>query len=148
MRLRTYVLKRTWELFSNIQHREHHNKRSSRKGICDNARENKGYYEWCRIEKKRHSLWTEAANTVTHLENITIRKGTTCTPHYLFYGSNAPYAQHLQVFGKVAIRKEFKDMIRRGVWDVVERSSIPEGRRLIGSKWVYKESEMEDLGQD
>ena len=27
-------------------------------------------------------------------------------------------------------------MIRRGVWDVVERSSIPEGRRLIGSKWV------------
>ena len=40
---------------------------------------------------------------------------------------------------RVAIRKEFKDMIRRGVWDVVERSSIPEGRRLIGSKWVFKE---------
>ena len=30
-------------------------------------------------------------------------------------------------------------MIRPGVWDVVERSSIPEGRRLIGSKWVFKE---------
>ena len=30
-------------------------------------------------------------------------------------------------------------MIRRGVWDVVERNSIPEGRRLIGSKWVFKE---------
>ena len=40
---------------------------------------------------------------------------------------------------RVAIRKEFKDMIRRGVWDVVEKSSIPEGRRLIGSKWVFKE---------
>ena len=40
---------------------------------------------------------------------------------------------------RVAIRKEFKDMIHRGVWDVIERSSIPEGRRLIGSKWVYKE---------
>ena len=40
---------------------------------------------------------------------------------------------------RVAIRKEFKDMIRRGVWDVVERGSIPEGRRLIGSKWVFKE---------
>ena len=25
-------------------------------------------------EKKRHLFWTEAANTVTHLENITIRK--------------------------------------------------------------------------
>jgi len=34
----------------------------------------------------------------------------------------------------MAIRKEFKDKIRRGVWDVVERNSIPEGRRLIGSK--------------
>ena len=31
-------------------------------------------------------------------ENITIRKGITRTPHYLFYGSDAPYAQHLQVF--------------------------------------------------
>jgi len=56
-------------------------------------------------EKKRHLFWTEAANTVTYLENITIRKGTTRTPHYLFYGSDAPYTQHLQVFGKLAIVK-------------------------------------------
>jgi len=56
-------------------------------------------------EKKRHLFWTEAANTVTHLENITIRKGTMRTPHYLFYGSDAPYTQHLQVFGKLAIVK-------------------------------------------
>ena len=40
---------------------------------------------------------------------------------------------------RVAICKEFKDMIQPGVWDVVERISIPEGRRLIGSKWVFKE---------
>jgi len=40
---------------------------------------------------------------------------------------------------RVAMHKEFKDMIQRGVWDVVERISIPEGRRLIGSKWVFKE---------
>ena len=30
-------------------------------------------------------------------------------------------------------------MTRRGLWDIVERNSIPEGRRLIGSKWVFKE---------
>jgi len=42
---------------------------------------------------------------VTHLENVTIRKGKTCTPHYLFYGSEAPYTKHLQVFGKMAIVK-------------------------------------------
>jgi len=56
-------------------------------------------------EKKGHLFWTEAANTVTHLENITIRKGMTRTPHYLFYGSDAPYTKHLQVFGKLAIVK-------------------------------------------
>jgi len=56
-------------------------------------------------EKKRHLFWTEATNTVTHLENIMIRKRMTCTPHYLFYGSDTPYAQHLQVFGKLAIAK-------------------------------------------
>ena len=39
------------------------------------------------------------------MENITIRKGTTRTPHYLLYGSNAPYAKHLQVFGKLGIVK-------------------------------------------
>jgi len=56
-------------------------------------------------EKKHHLFWTEAANTVTHLEIITIRKGTTRTPHSLFYGSDTPYTQHLQVFGKLAIVK-------------------------------------------
>ena len=30
-------------------------------------------------------------------------------------------------------------MIKRGVWVNVERSSVPEGRKLIGSKWVFKE---------
>jgi len=34
-----------------------------------------------------------------------IKKGTTHTPHYLFYGIDAPYAKHLQVFGKLAIVK-------------------------------------------
>jgi len=40
----------------------------------------------------------EAANTITHLENITIRKGSTRTPYYLFYGKDAPYTKYLQVF--------------------------------------------------
>ena len=37
---------------------------------------------------------------------------------------------------RVEICKEFNDMIRQGVWHDLKRSSIPEGRRLIGSKWV------------
>ena len=103
--LKIYVLKKTWELSQNIQHQERHNKMEQPKGHL-RVGKNKGYYEWCRIdEKNRHLFWTEATNTVTHLENISIRKGTTRTPHYLFYGSDAPYTQHLQVFGKLAIVK-------------------------------------------
>ena len=30
-------------------------------------------------------------------------------------------------------------MIKQGVWVNVNWSSIPEGRKLIGSKWVFKE---------
>ena len=56
-------------------------------------------------EKKRHLFWTEAANTITHLENITIRKGNTRTPYYLFYGKDAPYTKYLQVFGQLGIVK-------------------------------------------
>jgi len=37
-----------------------------------------------------------------------------------------------------AIKKEFRDMTRRGVWRKVKRSSIPQGRRCIKSKWVFK----------
>jgi len=40
---------------------------------------------------------------------------------------------------RTVIWKEFCDMIKRGVWVNVDRSSIPEGRKLIGSKWVFKE---------
>jgi len=54
-------------------------------------------------EKRRHLFWMGAANTIKHLENITIRKGSTRTPYYLFYGKDAPYAKYLQVFGQLGI---------------------------------------------
>ena len=37
-----------------------------------------------------------------------------------------------------AIRKEFKCMIRRGVWRHVKRNDVPENRRLVGCVWVFK----------
>ena len=57
------------------------------------------------LMKKHHLFCTEAANTITHIENITIRKGNTQTPYYLFYGRDAPYTKYLQVFGQVGIVK-------------------------------------------
>jgi len=52
-----------------------------------------------------HLFWTEAANTLTHLENITIRKGNTRTPYYLFYGKDALYTKYLQLFRQLGIVK-------------------------------------------
>ena len=39
---------------------------------------------------------------------------------------------------RVAIRKEIKSMIERGVWRKTDRKRIPSNRRLIGNKWVFK----------
>ena len=39
---------------------------------------------------------------------------------------------------RIAIRKEIRSMINRGVWRKRDRAKIPENRRLIGNKWVFK----------
>ena len=39
---------------------------------------------------------------------------------------------------QMAIRKEIKSMIDRRVWRTVYRKNIPNNRRLIGNKWVFK----------
>ena len=38
----------------------------------------------------------------------------------------------------VAIRKEIRSMIERGIWRKADRKRIPSNRRLIGNKWVFK----------
>ena len=39
---------------------------------------------------------------------------------------------------QIAIRKEIKSLISRGVWRKIDKMKIPENRTLIGSKWVFK----------
>ena len=39
---------------------------------------------------------------------------------------------------RTAIRKEMRSMIDREVWRKTERKKIPNNRRLIGNKWVFK----------
>ncbi|KAL7554939.1 hypothetical protein ACHAWF_018502 [Thalassiosira exigua] len=36
------------------------------------------------------------------------------------------------------IRKEFHDMIKRGVWGVIKRRGMPQNRRCVKSNWVFK----------
>ena len=37
-----------------------------------------------------------------------------------------------------AIRKEFRDMLRRGVFRLMDRANMPSGRRCVKHKWVFK----------
>ena len=39
---------------------------------------------------------------------------------------------------RIAIRREIRSMIERGVWRKTDRKKIPSNRRLIGNKWVFK----------
>ena len=43
---------------------------------------------------------------------------------------------------QTAIRKEIKSVINRGVWRKIDKVKIPENRRLIGNKWVFKIKEI------
>ena len=40
---------------------------------------------------------------------------------------------------RTAIKKEFSDMIKQGVWELINKTSIPAERSLIGNKWVIKQ---------
>ena len=37
------------------------------------------------------------------------------------------------------IKKEFKDFNNREVWKIIKLNDMPSNRRLIGSKWVFKQ---------
>ena len=38
-----------------------------------------------------------------------------------------------------AITKELTDMKKRGVWEIINKNSIPKDQSLIGNKWVLKQ---------
>ncbi|KAL7460372.1 hypothetical protein ACHAXS_000826 [Conticribra weissflogii] len=37
-----------------------------------------------------------------------------------------------------AIKKEFHDMNKRGVWKIIKKSEIPANRRCVKCKWIFK----------
>ena len=39
---------------------------------------------------------------------------------------------------KGGINKEFNDMFEKKVWERIKKAKVPEGKRLLGSKWVFK----------
>ena len=66
------VLKRTWELFLNIQPGMPQQNGVVERAFAKMFGKTRAIINGTGFnEKKGHLFWTEAANTVTHLENIT-----------------------------------------------------------------------------
>jgi hypothetical protein len=38
------------------------------------------------------------------------------------------------------MNKEFNAMETKGVWEIVQMSSMPSGRNIVGNSWVYSEN--------
>jgi len=59
-------------------------------------------------KNKRDKYWTEAALTLTLLENVIVKKGETETPHKKFHGSDPRYTNNLHCFGEIGVIKSIK----------------------------------------
>ena len=46
------------------------------------------------------------------------------------------------------IHKKFNDMQNRKVWRIITKDEVAKGRRLIGSKWVFKRKKVEGIDLD
>jgi len=60
-------------------------------------------------KNKRVKYWTEAAFTLTLLENVSVKKGETETPHKKSHGSDPRYTNNLHCFGEIAVIKYIKN---------------------------------------
>jgi hypothetical protein len=87
-------------------------------------------------------------STVTELANLLIDVATVAgkvkdvVPQYIEPKTFKEAWNHPDPMQRVkwreAIRKEFRDMVKRKVWRRVKKSSIPSNRRCVKSKWVFK----------
>jgi hypothetical protein len=100
------------------------------------------------------NLQTHPTCSLQTLNNNTIDEGTTNSEHaeFIFLTPNVQVSEpekfneawfhtdpEEQYSWRNAIEKELGDMhLRREIWDKMVIQDIPEGRKLIGSKWVFK----------
>ena len=93
--------------------------------------------------KQLHTSYNPTLNTLSALvyeDNIVLVGGTDdkhVNPAHFQEAWHHPDAEEQSAW-QAAIRKEFKDMIGRNIWRYAKINRIPQNRRLIGNKWVFK----------
>ena len=92
-------------------------------------------------ESGRDSTVTELANLLIDVAKVA-GKVKDVVPQYIEPKTFKEAWNHPDPMQRVkwreAIRKEFRDMVKRKVWRRVKKSSIPSNRRCVKSKWVFK----------
>ena len=91
-----------------------------------------------RAMAKLHDTWNPTLGDMVELAFVGGSDDTYDNPKTFQEAWNHPDLEERKKW-REAIRKEFNDMIyKRKVWRHVKKSTIPNNRRLIGCKWVFK----------
>ena len=95
-------------------------------------------------EKQRRPRWQQNLQTfynptpgeIAEIALLSMLQGGN-EPHTFNEAWNHPDMEQRKKW-RDAIRKEFRDMINRGVWRYRKRATIESDQKLIGNKWVFK----------
>ena len=112
---------------------------NGRKSICYSHVKSQSNDESCRIHNAiRQQLWSEAAQTATHLENILVQDSSNSPPFTQCFGVDAKYAKHLRVFGEMCIVVDTDNKVGRTMIDPRGEISLFVGYSTHHARDVYR----------
>jgi hypothetical protein len=106
------------------------------------AKENVDDYDGKNLEELMHALDSVLNDTsmTDEMKNEKLRGIVNQLKQYTPTTFQEAYNHPVPIFRerfRKAIRKEFRDMLARGVWRNIKKSDVPNGRRPIKHKWVF-----------
>jgi hypothetical protein len=107
------------------------------------TKENDGSYDAMSLEELMNAMDSVVGDKKTmsdEVKNETLRVIVSKLKHHTPATFQEAYNHPVAIFRerfREAIRKEFRDMLARGVWRNMKKSDVPNGRRLVKHKWVF-----------
>ena len=112
--------------------------RTRSRGLPTQEKSEEGSEKLIREMRKLHDTWNPTLDDMVEIILVGGTDDTYESPRTFQEAWNHPEKDERKKW-REAIRKEFRDMIyHRKVWRNVKKKDIPNDRRLIGCKWVFK----------
>ena len=112
--------------------------RTRSRGLSTITTSDSGSEKLVREMRKIHDTWNPTLDDMVEFILVGGTDDTYENPRTFQEAWNHP-DEHERKMWREAIRKEFRDMIyNRKVWRHVKKKDIPDNKRLIGCKWVFK----------